>query len=312
MTNRLKKINRYKRDDRIYLKEPIHKYYIDGELAKTYKGVTKLVESQFEPFDAMKAIESMKKSGKINTGVYADKTDDQILEYWENLRTDAAKLGSAFHLCIEKFFNLENIDSIRSGKENFDMVDICKKVGVSSKDLGYAEFITFLLWYRESEIRKIYIPYRTEWNIFDEDLKFSGTIDMVFVSQMSYKKHKLKGSKLKVILYDWKCSKDITMTNNFKTSTNPKLNYLHDCKFIRYSLQLSIYKFILERNYNVKVKSMSLLHVIPREHMHIDQNMNRNQNVLSNINPIPVVYQKTAMEVLIEDRMKELISESNV
>ena len=47
-------------------------------------------------------------------------------------------------------------------------------------------------------------PYRTEWMIFDEDLKLAGSIDMVYENP--------DGT---LSIYDWKRSKDISKVNGW-------------------------------------------------------------------------------------------------
>ena len=52
-------------------------------------------------------------------------------------------------------------------------------------------------------------------------------------------------------IYDWKRSKDIEMKTPFKkNSVLYELRHLQDVNGVHYSLQLNIYKKILERNYN--------------------------------------------------------------
>jgi ATP-dependent exoDNAse (exonuclease V) beta subunit len=91
-----------------------------------------------------------------------------------------------------------------------------------------------------------YTPFRTEWIIYDEDLKIAGTIDMLF-----------KIKEKRVAIFDWKCSKEI----KFKNSERAKfpLAHIDDCNFSHYSLQLNLYKFLLEKNYDLIVEEMNLV-----------------------------------------------------
>ena len=96
--------------------------------------------------------------------------------------------------------------------------------------------------------------YRTEWMVYQEDLKISGSIDMVF-------RDKRDGS---FYIYDWKRSKDIKFDDDWcdygKTACTrhiPNLNFWH------YSLQLGIYKGILESKYGMKISGMFLVVLHP-------------------------------------------------
>ena len=57
-------------------------------------------------------------------------------------------------------------------------------------------------------------PYRTEWIIFNEDLKLAGSIDMVYENP---------DGSLKI--YDWKRSKEISKINHFN-----KRAHLFECE----------------------------------------------------------------------------------
>ena len=57
-------------------------------------------------------------------------------------------------------------------------------------------------------------PYRTEWEVYDEDIKLAGSIDKVYKLIMD------DGSE-KYMIYDWKRSKGIKETNNFESAYPP-------------------------------------------------------------------------------------------
>ena len=65
-------------------------------------------------------------------------------------------------------------------------------------------------------------------------------------------------------IYDWKRSKEITKSNSWnKYSTTECLNHLPDTNYWHYSLQLNIYKYILEKKYNKKVTGLYLVCLHP-------------------------------------------------
>ena len=98
-----------------------------------------------------------------------------------------------------------------------------------------------------------FVPYRTEWTIYDTELKIAGSIDMIY-----------KNSDGTLMIYDWKRCKDITKNNTFnKYAITPCLDTVPDTNFWHYSLQLNIYKYILEKNYGVKVSQLYLVQLHP-------------------------------------------------
>ena len=91
--------------------------------------------------------------------------------------------------------------------------------------------------------------------VYDEDVKIAGSIDM------DYEDPTGDGS---LMIYDWKRCKEIKKTGGFeKYSTTECINHLPDTNFWHYSLQLNIYKAIIERNYGKKVSQLMLVCLHP-------------------------------------------------
>ena len=112
-----------------------------------------------------------------------------------------------------------------------------------------SEFEQFICFLNDHKFK----PFRTEWTIFDEDLKIAGTIDVI---------HKKNGT---FDLYDWKRSHrlldesgDIRKTNPFQYGIHG-LERIPDTVYWHYCLQLNIYRYILERNYDMTVDKMYLI-----------------------------------------------------
>ena len=112
------------------------------------------------------------------------------------------------------------------------------------------EWLYFLEFVKDHPTLK---PYRTEWMIFDEDLKLAGSIDMVYENP--------DGT---LSIYDWKRSKEISKINSWnKTALNPIISHLPDTNFWHYALQLNTYKAILERKYGKTVSNLCLVRLHP-------------------------------------------------
>ena len=95
-------------------------------------------------------------------------------------------------------------------------------------------------------------PYRTEWTIFHEELRLSGSIDMVF-------RNKKDGT---FSIYDWKRCREIKK-NDRKCSKNPVIENIPDTNYWHYCLQLNTYKAILESKYDMKIFDMFLVCLHP-------------------------------------------------
>ena len=114
-------------------------------------------------------------------------------------------------------------------------------------------------------------PYRTEWIVYDEDIKIAGSIDMVF-KRIPGKEEKTSTEILEI--YDWKRCKEIVKSTNFnKWSTNSIIEHIPDTNYWHYSLQLNGYKYILNNKYNKNVTELYLVCLHPN-------NENKNNNYI--------------------------------
>jgi ATP-dependent exoDNAse (exonuclease V) beta subunit len=219
--------NSHERDQRITFEDENHVYTIDGKHTD-YTSVTTLVHQQFEGFDADKIITKMMNSKRWPKSNYFGQSREEIKALWERNREEAATSGTKLHYDIECYYN---------GKPN------------ENNTIEYHYFKNFLEHIKDLEME----AYRTEWFVFDEDLKLAGSIDMCFT--------KKDGT---IAIYDWKRSKEIKKSSYFgKFSTNPAINHIPDLNFWHYSLQLNVYKYILERKYSVRVSEMKLVCLHP-------------------------------------------------
>jgi|GEM_PF-316864 len=96
----------------------------------------------------------------------------------------------------------------------------------------------------------------SEVKVFSEEMGLAGTIDLLV--------H--KKSKNTWCIYDWKTNKTIDLWSfNGKTGTEAPTSNLMDCNFIRYSLQLSIYRYLLEEYYGLRVEETMILHLTEKD-----------------------------------------------
>lgn len=77
---------------------------------------------------------------------------------------------------------------------------------------------------------------QVEWVVGDAELEIAGTVDAV-----------LNGPYQQPSIFDWKTGKDFKTENRFQKLL-PPFDDLDDCDLSSYSLQLSLYRLIVERN----------------------------------------------------------------
>lgn len=221
--------NKHKRDERIRFEEKPHLYYIDGS-TDGYISATTLIHSFFDKFDSDKIINKMMESPYWSTSKYYGLSKDTIKKIWERNGKEVAYAGTKMHLHIEHFYN---------------------DVDVRDESI---EFKYFLKFYDDHPQLK---AYRTEWTIFDTTLKLAGSIDMLYIDDNG-----------DYHIYDWKRCKKIDKENKYQKALYP-INYLDDCNYVHYSLQLNLYRKLLKLNYNIEVKSMFLVQLHPENNSYV-------------------------------------------
>jgi ATP-dependent exoDNAse (exonuclease V) beta subunit len=130
---------------------------------------------------------------------------------------------------------------------HYDIECYYNDMDVKNDSIEYSWFLRFVKDFPELK------PYRTEWCVYYEELKLSGSIDMIFENP--------DGT---LQIYDWKRCKEISYDSGFgKAATTPCISHFPDTNFWHYSLQLNIYKRILEVNYGKKVTDLFLVCLHP-------------------------------------------------
>jgi len=240
----LKNINSHIRDKCLSFNEQKHIYTINGD--SNYISVTTLVNDNFEKFDADDIINKMMNSKYWYKNKYYGKKIDEIKLLWENNRILSAELGTKLHFDIEAYYN-------NSPQDN--------------NSIEYTYFMNFV----ENNINLK--PYRTEWMIYDEKLKIAGSIDIVFMNKDN-----------SLMIYDWKRSKNIIKTKSFlKYSNNETISHIPDTNFWHYSIQLNVYKAIIEKKYNKIVSKMVLVCLHPSNKNYIIYNVPNLQNEIHSL-----------------------------
>lgn len=218
--------NPHPRDKHIQFDEPTHTYTIDGD--SDYTSVTTWNHSHFKEFNADLIIEKMINSKYWHKNKYYGKTAEEIKEEWEQNRDEAAIAGTKMHYDIECYYN---------GLE------------VSNDSIEYKYFQAFVADNVEL------VPYRTEWTVWDSELKIAGSIDMVYEN--------LDGT---LSIYDWKRSKGIVRNKQFEEyATISCISHIPDTNFWHYALQLNTYKAIIEKNYGKLVTTLRLVCLHPNQ-----------------------------------------------
>jgi hypothetical protein len=267
-------INAHPRDANIRFQEEGHKYTILTDPTSKYTSCTTWNHSHFSKFDADAVIASMMRGKNWNpTNKYWGLTANQIKQQWAESGNAAAKAGTQMHYEIECFMEgaLPPQTPIAGEKSPHHTPTTggqapSTQTGVLGGPCPPTTHQDLLNYFGNENISHLsphfinfvkdtphLVPYRTEWLIYDEQVKISGSVDMVYENP--------DGS---LMIYDWKRCVKIEKTNGFdKWATTECISHLPDSNFWHYALQLNTYKTIIERNYGKRVTDLCLVRLHP-------------------------------------------------
>lgn len=219
-------INRHPRDAFIQFDEPTHVYTVKGS-SKGVISCTKFLHDYFPHFDPDTVIKKMMSSPKWPQNKYFGQTAEEIKKGWNDNGASASGAGTAMHLAIEQFLH-----------GHPELID--PEVLTTTEWRYFQDF-----W---KDVSDDLVPYRSEWEVWSEEHKLAGSIDMIF-----YRK-----SDDSYVIYDWKRSKEIKKENPFETGYGP-VAHLPNANYWHYTLQLNVYRWFLETYYGLKISDMYIV-----------------------------------------------------
>jgi ATP-dependent exoDNAse (exonuclease V) beta subunit len=199
--------------------------------SKGYISCTKFLHEFFPHFDADQVIKKMMSKPTWPAHALYGKTAEEIKALWNANGKQASGAGTEMHLSIEQYLH---------GHPEL----------ISPEVLKTPEWLYFQNFWKD--VKDDLVPYRSEWEVWSEEYKLAGSIDMVF-----YRK-----SDQSYVIYDWKRSKEIKTSNPFEKGLGP-CTHLDACNYWQYTLQLNVYKWFLETYYGLKISDMYLIILHP-------------------------------------------------
>lgn len=258
----LARLNPHPRDEHILFDAGPHTYTIHGEGG--YTSVTTWIHSHFGHFNADAIISKMMRSPKWPENKYYGMTREEIKAAWDANRDEAATAGTAMHYDIECFYNGMTPTNTSIEFRYFTEFEAAR----THPETGFGRFLR---------------PFRTEWMVYFEEAKLAGSIDMVYEDT--------RDGTLQI--YDWKRSKEIKKTNSFQSATTECISHLPDTNYWHYSLQLNLYRQILQRKYGKVVVGLYLVILHP-------------DNRSGTFERIKVPFLETEMADLLAERISEV------
>jgi hypothetical protein len=167
-------------------------------------------------------------------------TPEYWLEKWGQEQTIGGEKGSEFHLYAEGWMKDEKYPLKGDMLDFITELNPLPEIDVR-KAVARLRCMFDLFWLEAS---KNLIPLRSEHIVGCAELGVAGMIDQLFWNK--------KMKELQV--WDWKTSKKIATSNKYNKFLAP-IGHLDECEYIKYSLQISIYKHILQKILGITVGS---------------------------------------------------------
>ena len=235
-------------------------FFEDGHYYK-YKGkdigisVTRFIEEYVNEFDSQAVAERVaEKEGKLVS---------EILQEWATKNQTSCLKGHLGHIYAQSLWNkenvLEDINNVESGVKMF-LNPILKQADNFYED--YKDRLEHLV---------------DEFVVGSEEYDIASAIDHLFIN-------KFTGG---LVLVDYKTNSDIHKSERYAKQMKIPLNHLKDFTLNHYYIQLSIYKYLVEKYTNLSVDEFFIVYM--------------SENI-DNYEIIEVPYLKNEVEKILENR----------
>lgn len=224
----------FEQDGKLCFDEGEHRYYIDG--IGDLRSVSSIVGMFFKEFDA-ETISLKKCYGNVEEAA-------RLREVWESKGSIASQAGTFLHKQIEDYLNGKQVPELLCNVEyKGNYVKLCETVDIS-REWSY---------FKAFERSVSFVPFRTEWRVYDVETRMAGTLDFVCACPDGTFE-----------IFDWKRSSKIDPCekNPWANGING-LEHLTDTSYIHYCLQQNLYRYMLEKNYKIRIGRMNLVVLHP-------------------------------------------------
>ncbi len=154
---------------------------------------------------------------------YAEITPQELVDEWDAIALE----GSLIHAEIENFI-----------KENTEPTRLKSKTAVK--------------WLKRNIIKSDRYDFFPEVIVYSKELALAGTIDLLI--------HDKTTDTYKIA--DWKTNKKIEIQSfQNKMGHHEATSHIMDCNYFHYSIQLSLYRYILEFFYGLTVTGTAIFHL---------------------------------------------------
>lgn len=236
------------------------KFFENGHYYE-YKGkqvgisVTRFIEQYCNEFDAQAVAEKV--------AIKQNKTVQEVLDEWEYKNKFACEKGSTCHEYAQTLWSREKWQ-FKSFDNSEEYIKAVEKICIQALDFkeDYCDRLEHLA---------------DEFVVGSPEYDICSAIDHLFIN-------KLTGG---LVLVDYKTNSDIHKTEKYAKDMKVPLQHLKDFTLNHYYIQLSIYKYLVEKYTNLKIEEMFIVYF--------------SENI-ENYEIIEIPYLKKEVEKILENR----------
>lgn len=258
-----------------------HKYFLNGKPMTCVSDVTHLFQEHFD--STQKAVETSERNWNNPESKYFRMTPEQILESWKKISDEACEHGTFTHECGESLF--------------YYMTGQIDKILPDFKDRLTEDGGFMLLYPKEEAAGKFYedipeciVPILAETKVYDEELGYSGTFDILFYYDATLDGKNPEKSGL--IVMDWKTNKNLYKNFKGQKLLSP-FDELLDMPLNLYKLQLSLYQSCINK-VGLKVVARKILWLKPDgsyDKINLEEYVNILRETLKNVELKPLEHE---------------------
>ena len=219
----LKKLNKAFGDFKFF--EEDHHYEYKGE--RVGISVTRLIEEYTQEFDSQAIAEKV--------AIKEGKTTQEVLDEWEYKNKFACAKGSTCHEFAQSLWSGNKYKEILFDNSQ-EYANAVMKIGLQATNfkIDYEDRLEHLA---------------DEFVVGSEEYNIASAIDHLFIN-------KLTGG---LVLVDYKTNSDIHKNEKYAKNMKVPLQHLKDFTLNHYYIQLSIYKYLVEKYTNLKIEEMFIV-----------------------------------------------------
>ena len=147
-----------------------------------------------------------------------------VLEMWEHEKEKSCIKGKNFHSLLENY--------VKFGEMQDDYTWLYKSFEIQKEHLV-------------GSCKKIY----TEKLLWDDEFKLAGTCDLMYEHDSNF------------TVIDYKTNKNISSFSKYNEYLLPPINFLTNCEYNIYALQLSLYAYMFEKISKKPVRNLHILYL---------------------------------------------------